>query len=352
MKKRNWIIGAVLIVLVLAVLTTALVAVGSAFMFTGVTTTVSEELVSVRRTPLADLSQNIHILHVESIVQVMQNTHIPQDMVVNGDVVAVMGNLVIDGIINGDAVAVMGNVEVNGTVAGDVVAVMGNVEVNGTVYGATTTVIGSLREGVEGRVHGGGVRVGAGLLQQHDFSFARRGWGFSLFNGSFRFFELIILFVLGSLSLTLLLGNIKAMAFSLGKEPWRKLFIGFVVLIVIPLIMLAMAISIIGIPFIPLLVLLLFLGRFLGYVAVALYVGSRLVQVGNFKVNLFVELFLGVLMLWLLRLVPVIRPISYLLVTMFALGVIIDTRLGSNKPWFGRREYRSLTEETKQEEND
>lgn len=82
-----------------------------------------------------------------------------------GEVVAVMGNVLIEGEVDGEAIAVLGNNTVNGNVRREVVAVGGNAVINGTVEGDVICVLGSVKLGPEAEVGGEIVCVG-GRLQK------------------------------------------------------------------------------------------------------------------------------------------------------------------------------------------
>ena len=66
-----------------------------------------------------------------------------------------MGNSRVDGDVSDSAVAVMGNVTVNGTVgSGGAVAVLGNVYVNGKVNGDVVAVLGNVKLGPQAVING------------------------------------------------------------------------------------------------------------------------------------------------------------------------------------------------------
>ncbi|HEY0968359.1 MAG TPA: RDD family protein [Opitutaceae bacterium] len=78
------------------------------------------------------------------------------------EVVAIIGNTIVDGIVDDEVVAIMGDSTLNGE-AREVVAVMGNVTVNGHVRGDVVAVMGGVQLGPRARVDGEVVSIGGGV---------------------------------------------------------------------------------------------------------------------------------------------------------------------------------------------
>lgn len=269
---------------------------------------------------LGDLQINVD--NENSVVKVMGDIYIPADRVVNGDVVGVMGNVKIDGIVNGNVVAVLGDVEVNNKINGDVVSVLG--EIN---KGENAVINGEFVEVNEPNIDMTKI-IGH---REHEFKLP----------GVFKFFNMVVLFGIASLILALMPRHIKTMTRELHVDFFRKVIIGFAAIILIPLIILVSFVSIIGIPLVPVIISIVIIGKFIGYVPMALYVGTRIQKTANTNLNIFIELFFGAIVLWLIRLVPFVGGISYVIVTILAMGLIIDTKFGTNRPWFKKKEYKN-----------
>jgi hypothetical protein len=108
------------------------------------------------------------------MVRFLSDARVPKGTHFDGDVVAIFGDVRIDGEITGSAVAVFGHVDIapGAAVHGDAVAVLGGEHSGGQVSGSSVAVLGSLKldpgasvggdaVAVGGRVdHPGGVRVG------------------------------------------------------------------------------------------------------------------------------------------------------------------------------------------------
>jgi len=272
-------------------------------------------------TPALAAASGVNIDSGNSIVRIMSDITVPAGETIDGDVVAILGDLKIDGVVRGNAIAVLGDIELDNTVYGDVVAVLGRL-----TKGPNAKILGQTIE----TNNPGNIRV-PDINLGNNWAWHGFGWGM-------RFFNLVVLFGLAALTLALLPGQVRGMSAALAGDAGRKLLIGFVTVLLIPALLFISFVSIIGIPLLPVIILVLVTAKFIGYVAVALYVGGRIKNTAGMNSNVFLELALGILSLWLVRQVPFLGGLSALLVTMFAFGLVIDTKFGTNNPWFRRRE--------------
>lgn len=78
------------------------------------------------------------------------------------EVVAIIGNTIVDGTVDETVVAIMGDSTLNGE-AREVVAIMGNVTINGHVRGDVVAVMGGVQLGPRARVDGEVVSIGGGV---------------------------------------------------------------------------------------------------------------------------------------------------------------------------------------------
>ncbi|WP_148217689.1 hypothetical protein [Acetohalobium arabaticum] len=217
-----------------------------------------------------------------------------------------------------------GVIKVNNIIGGDLVSLLGNVE-----SGPDAVVKGEITK------IGGPGHVVTGFF----------GWEFSIF-------RVIVFYGLAVLVFVLIPKHQRRMTAALMEKPVRKLFIGFIALFALPVVISVAGISLIGIPLIPFMILSFIIAKFIGYVAVVLAVGGRIRTVGNFEMNIFLQLLAGVVILWLIRSLAVIGVISYLVVTALAVGTIIDTKFGTNRPWFNKEEFREISENDRDKEEE
>ena len=252
-----------------------------------------------------------------SIFKIMNDINIPSDRVVDGDVVTIMGDINVNGRVKGDVVAVLGDIFVNNVIEGDLVSIMGEIE-----KGSKTQVSGDTTE----------VSIG-----KENFDFAIPPF-IDIFGWNLKIFKLIMLFGLSVLIFSLMPKKQEHMALAIEKEFFRKLFIGIISILLLPIVMFLFVLTIIGIPFIPVLLLTFVVIKFIGYVAVVFLVGCKIAEIGKKDFNIYLKLLIGVVVLWLLNSIPVIGFMLYSMVSFLALGVIIDTKFGTNNPWFKRKE--------------
>ena len=102
--------------------------------------------------------------HVGEFVQFGGNAVLEKGRTAN-EVVAILGNTVIEGKARGETVAVLGNVTVNGEVRREAVAVLGDVTINGRVGGEVVAVLGNVQLGPEAQVDGEIVSVGGEIIR-------------------------------------------------------------------------------------------------------------------------------------------------------------------------------------------
>jgi hypothetical protein len=267
-------------------------------------------IVALSSLTFAEINVNVDVDETGGIVKIRDDIYIPANREVNGDVVAIMGDIKVEGKVRGDVVAIMGRVS----------------------RGPKSKINGNITE-----ISGFNAEMFANMDIAHPFVSGFFSWGF-------RISKLIITYGLAVLILALMPGHQQRMTKSLRREPLRKLIIGFISILIIPIIVIVSIVSLIGIPLMPFIMLIVFVAKFIGYVAVALLVGKRIKDVGNINVNVFLELLFGIIILWLLRSIPIIGFISYLVVAMLALGVVIDTKFGINQPWFDRKEIKEVSD--------
>jgi len=282
-------------------------------------------------------------VHVDGndVVRFGDDIIVDEDQVIQGDAVAILGSVVVNGVVEGDAVAVGGGLTIGpkGRVDGD------GVSIGGGVYKDPGAVI-----------RGQMVSVGKGgkwVNGQHVSGrfFHPTGFPFGLFTRVGRLF----LFIVCTLLLILLALVVAAIArrpvenvcMKAKKEAFKMGLVGLAAeVLVLPVIVL-FCVTIIGIPIglvaIP---LVLALAMLLGYTGVSLAVGERFAGAGNGK-SIYWSLVVGILVLEGLKLVSALVrlpggvlgmmgwviafigwAVIYVAVTV-GLGAVIMTRFGT-----------------------
>jgi hypothetical protein len=257
-----------------------------------------------------------------NITQIGEDVVVNAGEVLNGDAVAIMGDVIINGRISGDAVAVMGDVIVSGTVEGDATAVGGRVivEENGRVLGKINQV------GMAG-----GIGEVLRNLGKYGFYWNPKMLGRTYFPRTtiFNFLRFLGILALGALTIALFPNNVKTAANTVDRDAFGKLIKGLGLMLLIPVVVLLLVLTLIGIPLIPAVFLLAAIAGFFGYVAISVFMGRRLNEHVRIASNLFTEYLLGALVLGLVQLMPFLGWIVSLAVFILSLGITFDSRFGT-----------------------
>jgi hypothetical protein len=266
-----------------------------------------------------------------------------------GDRVRIMGSVRVaeDERIDGQAVAVLGSVRVDGEVGDQVVAVLGSVELgpHAVVGGDIVSVGGRVRRDPGAQVRGGITEVALGRGVNVDVP----GWGgltpvgfmFGPFGGAARLigtmFHFLILAFLAAVAMLIARVTVERSAERTASEPMKTTLVGIVAqLLLIPafvLVAILLAVTIVGIP---LLLLLPFAALFLVLMAVAGFSGTALTigrvarrRFGSEGDAPYVDLLAGVLVIMLPLLVArivglagwAVSPLVFLLI---AVGLCVE----------------------------
>lgn len=250
-----------------------------------------------------------------SVIKIGSDVHIEKDMRVE-DAVAVGGSVYVDGIVDGDAVAVGGTVHLSE---------------EAIVHGDVVTVGGTIDQAEGAMIYGTIVDVGA-------FDFKNIFEGKHFFGGHrgipkfFAIIPLIGLFALVLLLSVLIPTELSTVASNIKNEPIIMFLWGLLgVFLIIPLAVM-LVISIVGIALIPLEVLAVFLALLIGYIAVAIMIGKKLLKaLNNDNPAVVLSAILGVLILWLIGLIPVFGGIVKAIALIIGFGAVIIAVARRNK---------------------
>jgi hypothetical protein len=217
----------------------------------------------------------------EDMIRFADNIVIEEDEIVEGDVVAILGDVVVYGVIEGDVVAVGGSVTVGprGEVDGDAVAVGGQLhkEPGGIVHGETVSV-GT----------GPGVRVHPKWVGGNVFSRVGRFFLFILWTA--------FLVLLGAIVIAVARRPVRNMCTLARREAFKMGLIGLLSWVIIFVAIAFFTVTIIGIPIgLILIPLITALAVLFGYVAVALAVGERFGNGGGRSI--YTTMGIGILLL-------------------------------------------------------
>ena len=253
-----------------------------------------------------------------SIIKVGSDVHIEKDMRVD-DAVAVGGSVFVEGIVDGDAVAVGGTVHLGE---------------EAIVHGDAVTVGGTIEEAEGSMVYGTTVDVGSFDLKEifennHFFDGHQGILGIPM---GLKFIPLIGLFALVLLLAALIPTELSTVAYNIKNEPIMMFLWGILGIILIVPLAVMLVISIIGIALIPLEILAIFLATLIGYIAVAIIIGKKLLRALN-KDNpaVILSAILGVLILWFIGLIPILGGIVKAIAVIIGFGAVIIAVAKRNK---------------------
>ncbi len=273
--------------------------------------------------------------------------HVDADETVEGAVVSLGGEITVDGHVTDDAVCIGGPVEVSGTVDGDVVSVGSQVSLgeSARVGGDVTSVGGSVLRAPGAVIAGEVTSVAFPALRfnMRDLRWNRIprmfwqvpwGWVAGLWWGA----RLVGILALSLIIVAIWPNNTASVAAAVETSLGRALLIGLVAwLIFVPGIVL-LAITLVGIPLIPIWALFFVVAGVLGYAAIAVLVGDRVGRLANSRMSMLAKVIVGVLVLALLGLVPGVGFVVGIAVAIAGVGAVLDTRFGTNRPWFRQRQ--------------
>jgi hypothetical protein len=251
----------------------------------------------------------------KSIVKIGSDVRVEEDMRIE-DAVAVGGSVYVEGIVDGDAVAVGGTVHLgeNAVVHGDAVTIGGSVvEAEGAMIYGTTVDVSSINFD--------------DIFDGKDFMN-----GFHGIPRGLRFIPLIGLFALVLLLTILMPKELGKVATIVKNEPVIMFLYGLLGVILIVPIALMLVISIIGIALIPIEMLAVFLASLIGYIAVAIIIGKKILRaLKNDDPNIILSAVLGVLLLWLVGLIPFAGGFVKGIACITGLGAVIIAVARRNK---------------------
>ena len=249
------------------------------------------------------------------------------------DVVAIAGSATVEGEVDSDAVAVMGDITLASTarVEGDLVVVLGSaaIEPGAEVDGDLVVVLGGLDAPPGFRPGGEQVVIGAGRGPGSAFGavtpWFREGlfWGRPLVPGLAWTWVVAALFLVIYLVVNLVFVRpVRACTEVLNEKPLTTGLGGLLVLLLIGPVSVVLAISVVGLIVIPFLICAVLLAGLVGRVAVARWMGSRVLaeddpeswQQGSRSV------LIGAVLIGVAYLVPLLGFVTWTVLGVFGLG--------------------------------
>lgn len=282
---------------------------------------------------------------------------------VEGDVTAFAGNVFVDGEVNGDLDAFAGNVRINGTVTGDASAAGGNVflaeggRVGGQLDAAGGNAVIDGEVGEDARVSASSITVGptasvggdlaydgtldradgasiAGQVRRSDdldagISPVVPGWlGWA--------YGLLVNLLLGAILLVVFPAFSTDLAARAIDDPLRSTGVGLLLFVGAPILLVLFAVTIVGVPLALFGALVYALALWLGVVYGSFAVGTWLVSLADAG-SRWLALVVGVLAVSLVARIPAVGRVFQFAVLLFGLGALVLAVLNRYR---GRRSAR------------
>jgi len=248
-----------------------------------------------------------------------------------GDLVVIMGNATVEGRVNGDLVVVLGEARMGpqAVVEGDLVVVGGSLAVQpGAAAQRDVVVVGGALDAPSGFMPGGeqvviGFRA-LGDRVRNLLPWLMRGllWARPIVPDLGWVWAFVGVVFLLYLAVLLVFDHpVRAAADTLAETPLKALATGLMVLLVLGPIVLLLAASVIGLLVVPVVLCAVFVGGLIGKIAVARWLGSRMVPEGEHSRLLLARSFaIGCVLLILTYMVPILGGVVWSLAGATGLG--------------------------------
>lgn len=261
-------------------------------------------------------------------VAIFNDIEIPTGVIVNGDAVAIFGDVTVKGDLTGDAVAIFGDMSVSGTIGRDAVAIFGKISVqdNGVINGDAVGIMGGVDKYPNAAIRGEIADINIPfIIKKPDSLIPRVSYGDMI--------GLFVVYAFSCLALLISPDRVRLMSEESRLRPGRRFGIGFVIMLLfIPasiILSILFAITLIGIIFIPFIFIAFFLVAFAGMVALEVAIGHRITGHLEGRNSLYIYLMVGVVLVYVLKMIPILGWLAYFALVAYALGVAVDTRLGA-----------------------
>ena len=261
-------------------------------------------------------------------VAIFNDIEVPNGITVNGDAVAIFGDVMINGDLTGDAVAIFGDISVSGTVGRNAVAILGKISVknNGVINGDAVGILGGVDKSPNATIRGEIADINMPFsVKKHVGLIPKVSYGDMI--------GLFVMYAFSCLALLIAPDRVRLMSEESRLRPGRRFGIGFLtMLLFIPVsvvLSVLFAITLIGIIFIPFIFIAFVLVAFAGMVALEVAIGYRITGHLEGSNSLYIHLMVGVVLVYVLKMIPIFGWLTYFVLVTYAIGVAVDTRLGS-----------------------
>lgn len=249
---------------------------------------------------------------------------------------------------SGNVTIVGGNADISTNISGSVIVLFGTANISGTVSGDIVSLFGELD--IEDNTLIQGNLVSLGKLSKNTFSVLGTKWSVnfdftSLFKTNGIVISTFILLAIITLAMGLILISIftkrfRAMAYSMKSGNLRRLVLGLLFLVSATIVLVFLMFLIV----VPLIYIVLLM---LADIVAGIYIGSFIFKDNNEKSTIFLEFFVGHIIVSIFKIVPLILlpngayhalmiygislSVIELIMASFGIGTVIDTCFGKEK---------------------
>ncbi len=273
-------------------------------------------------------------------ILIFKDLRIPEEIELEGNIIAIFSDVIVDGSVDGEIVSIFGKVEVNGTIDGDVVSVLGNVDMGDKALVSRDMIqiaIGDDDRPTTSIVRGEEITI---RLFRSEIS------GISAFIYFFLIFLIlsnIFGFIISAILVATIPDRMNKITDATTVRIGRRLGIGILAVIIFYAAVVILGVIFIGVPLIPILGILMWLLGLGGNTAVKLAIGRRIGQKGEWS-NI-TQLIVGSLIYTLMDITIILKPVLYL-AKLVGMGAVIDTQIGTKEHWSWSKEKVIIDEET------
>jgi hypothetical protein len=249
--------------------------------------------------------------------------------VMDGDVVVIGGQAIVEGTVNGSVVAVAGSLDIRGSVNGDVTGVASNVKLGdrARILGDLVNVGGGMRRG-RAQVQGEVVNIGLGFVPG---GFGPLGILGALFFW-WKLLELVLVFLSILMLCALVPDRIRAVAAEAPARSFPGFFAGIGGYIALAVVLSILVVTILGAPLALLCLMIFWVFKWIALTGLFAAIGGRLGRtlMGR-ELSLLGAALLGFLPFALLRFVPFLGWAVWMTLSFIAVGLMLLTRAGGRR---------------------
>jgi hypothetical protein len=242
---------------------------------------------------------------------------------ITGSIVAAGGNLDIFSPIGKDLTVAGGSVNLGNSVSGDVLAGIGELTLtpSASVSGNLDYWSTELAQVSPGASVSGQINHYQPPAEKRAGDEAAKGlagvWAF------FKLVSFISSLAIGLILLRLVPGFMGKTVDIMKKRPWVSLLVGFIAAIAIPILFIALLVTVFGIPLALVLLGIYLLISYFTKIFVALVLGQILLNWINQKTNIYLTFTLGLIIYYIISLIPVLGGLLTMIACLIALGALL-----------------------------